>query len=103
MFLLERNTDNRGRSLPVDLSALRTRLRRSSRGLSFEAITDLLLLALLAEDALVCIFDTLALVRLGTAELADFGGHLADLLLVDPAHDDLGRLGRLDRDAFGDR
>ena len=45
--------------------------------------------------------DALALVGLGLADLADVGGHLADLLLVDAAHDDAGRLRRLELDALG--
>ena len=47
--------------------------------------------------------DALALVGLGRTEFADLGGDLADLLLVDAADHDLGRLRRRDGDAFRDR
>jgi hypothetical protein len=45
----------------------------------------LLLLAFLAEDVLASVLHALALVGFGAAELADFGGNLADALLVDAA------------------
>src|SRR5690606_27314174 len=60
----------------------------------------LLLLAFLAEDPLLGIFDALALVRLGAAVPADLGRHLPDLLLIDAGHDDFGRLRHRDRDAL---
>src|SRR6185437_2556942 len=41
--------------------------------------------------------------RLRRTPAADFGRHLADLLLVDAGDDDLGRLRRRDRDALRDR
>src|SRR5215211_2639269 len=63
----------------------------------------LLLLAFLAEDELVRILHALALVGLGTAEVADLGGGLADLLLLDAGDDHLGRLRRHDRDPGRDR
>ena len=66
---------------------------------SWPWLAPLLLLAFLAEDLLVGVFHALALVGLGLAELADLGGDLADLLLVDAGDDDLGRLRRCDRDA----
>src|SRR3546814_6236453 len=47
-------------------------------------------LAGLADDVLALVPHALALVRLGLAEVADLGGHLADLLLVDAADHDLG-------------
>ena len=47
------------------------------------------------------VFDALALVRLGLAPAADFGGDLADLLLVDAADLDRVGVGRLDLDALG--
>src|SRR5690349_15329416 len=62
-------------------------------------IHSLLLLAFLAHDALAGILHALALVGLGTAILADFRGHLADLLLVDARHGDFRRLRHGDRDA----
>src|SRR5439155_4081362 len=40
----------------------------------------------LAQDLLAGVADALALVRLRLAPLADVGGHLADELLVRPAH-----------------
>ncbi len=45
------------------------------------------------------IFHALALVGLGSAELADLRRDLADRLLVDARHDDLGRLRHRDGDA----
>src|SRR4051812_11071872 len=54
----------------------------------------LLLLAFLAEDEFACVFHALALIGFGRTERADLGGHLADLLLVDAGHHDLGRLRR---------
>src|SRR5215207_4120357 len=63
----------------------------------------LLLLAFLAEDELVRILHALALVGLGAAEVADLGGGLADLLLLDAGDDHLGRLRRHDRDPGRDR
>src|SRR4051794_21823454 len=51
-----------------------------------------------ALDVLARVPDTLALVRLGLADLADVGGHLADGLLVDPLHDDASRLGHFEAD-----
>src|SRR5690606_15971208 len=62
-------------------------------------IHSLLLLAFLAHDALAGILHALALVGLGTAILADLGGDLADLLLVDARNGDLGRLRHSDGDA----
>src|SRR6202034_2954604 len=48
----------------------------------------------LATDLLTLVTHALALVRVGLAELADLGGDLADLLLVDALDDEPG--GRLD-------
>src|SRR5258708_11384228 len=48
-------------------------------------------LADLPADVLALVADALALVRLGWPHLADLGGDLADLLLVDALDDDLGR------------
>src|SRR6187551_1736459 len=50
---------------------------------------------------LVAVADSLALVRLRGPALADVRGDLADKLLVDAAHDDLGRLRNLEVDAVG--
>ena len=46
-------------------------------------LAPLLLLPFLAEDLLTAVLDALALVGLGLAPAADFGGHLANTLLVD--------------------
>src|SRR5260221_503103 len=54
----------------------------------------------LAEDRLAGVAHALALVGLGLADLADVGGHLADLLLVDARHDDARRHRHLERDAL---
>src|SRR5579859_3719814 len=67
------------------------------------AMALLLLLAFLAEDLLLGVFHALALVRLGTAKATDLGGNLSDLLLVGPAHHDLGRLRRHNRNPLRDR
>src|SRR5262249_62098906 len=58
----------------------------------------LLLLAFLAEDEFARILHALALVGLGLAERPDLGRRLANLLRVDTADDDLGRLGHGDCD-----
>src|SRR3546814_4063181 len=58
-------------------------------------------LAGLADDVLALVPHALALVRLGLAEVADLGGHLADLLLVDAADHDLGGGRDLEGDAVG--
>src|SRR5579859_3627021 len=55
-------------------------------------------LAGFALDELAGITDSLALVGLGLADLADVGGDLPDLLLVDPHHADAGGGGDLERD-----
>src|SRR5690606_32701691 len=65
------------------------------------ALQFLLLLAFLADDALAGITDTLALVGLGTAILANLRRNLADDLLVDAVDHDLGRLRHGNRHAFG--
>src|SRR5262249_21328850 len=62
-----------------------------------------LLLAFLAEDLLARVLHAFALVGLGLAEGANLGGDLTDLLPVDAADHDLGRLRRRDRDAVGNR
>src|SRR5690606_27551020 len=60
----------------------------------------LLLLPFLAEDVLAAILDALALVRLGLAPAADFGGELADGLLVDARDLDRGLVRGLHLEAF---
>src|SRR6201989_3331344 len=60
----------------------------------------------LTTDDLTLVTHALALVRVGLAQLADVGGHFADLLLVDALDHEAGRgldaerdaLRRLDRD-----
>src|SRR6267142_4650874 len=56
-------------------------------------------LAGLAPDLLAGVADTLALVRLGLARRADARGDLADELLVDAEHGELGRVLELEADA----
>src|SRR6478735_6739898 len=90
-----RCTDRRGLPPARLLSAVRTRRRRRSNR---DSLAMLLLLPFLAEDVLAAIANALALVRLGLAPAADFGGELADGLLVDAA--DLERLGEARSHAF---
>src|SRR6202162_6164658 len=123
----ERNTERRARLPAARLMVRRTQpVRRAPRSLTVAIVgsyrpscapslsspacgrengsgTRLLLLALLAEDELARIFDALALVGLGRPVVADIRRHLADLLLVDAGHHDLGRLRRHDGDAVGNR
>src|SRR5262245_43703363 len=111
MCLLDRNTDRRGRAA-VPRTFLRTRkwrrLRASTLWSVIVSTSSLRRLAGLAEDALVGVADALALVRLGLADLADVGRHLADQLLVGTQHRDPGRrrdlegdpLGRVDQDGM---
>src|SRR5262245_5988414 len=105
MCLPERCTDSRARPPALSRIARRTRpLRRSAlsrRGFIDELPS--LLLAFLAEDVFAGVPDALALVWLGRPEVANLGRHLADLLLVDAGHHDLGRPRCRDRDAFRDR
>src|SRR4051794_38643118 len=58
-------------------------------------------LAGLAEDLLTEVAHALALVRLGLADRADVGGHLADDFLVDGPDDDSGLYWHLEGDALG--
>src|SRR5262249_42183495 len=73
------------------------RSRRANRFVALVMTPILLLLSFLAADALVLVFDALALVRLGLPEGADLGGHLADPLQIRPAYGDLSRLLAFDR------
>src|SRR5690606_25374166 len=91
-------TESRGRCPPRFLSAVRTRRRRRSKR---ESLAILLLVPFLAEDVLAAVLDALALVRLGLAPAADFGGKLANGLLVDPADLDRGLVRRLHLEPFG--
>src|SRR6478609_3963252 len=63
-------------------------VRKRDRHGSLTSLSDL------AADLLAGVTNTLALVGLGLAQLADVRGNLADELLVDPLHTELG--GRLD-------
>src|SRR3954452_1697540 len=54
-------------------------------------------------DLLALVADALALVGVGLAQLADVGGDLADLLLVDAAYDELRRALHLEADPLGGR
>src|SRR5262249_40131375 len=63
----------------------------------------LLLLAFLAADRFVTVFDALALIGLGTAERANHGRDLADALLIGAAHRDRGRLLASNLDVRRDR
>src|SRR3984893_6078729 len=132
MCLEERNIESRARLPAARLMVRRTRaVRRSPRSLTVAIVgsyrpscislspgphrasprlrgeagrgSRLLLLALLAEDELARVFDALALVGFGRPVIADIGRDLADLLLVDGRHHDLGRLRGHDRDALGNR
>ena len=90
MCLLERNTARRGRSAvpsPGDGPG-----RAGGGGAPACGRCGPLLGCLpgLAHDPLAGIADALALVGLGLAQLADVGGDLADLLLVDALDDDPG-------------
>src|SRR5207237_5801185 len=62
-----------------------------------------LLFSFFAEDVLVRVFNAFAFVRLGLAEGADYGGHMANLLLINAGDHDLGRPGYRNRNAFRDR
>src|SRR6476469_8913862 len=112
MCLFERNTDRRGRAA-VPRTFLRTRKWRRLRASTLWSVISVYLwistarvpaslrrLAGLAEDALVGVADALALVRLGLADLADVGRHLAHELLVEALDGDTGRRGDLEGDAL---
>src|SRR5688500_3454951 len=103
MCRVERVTTSRGRAA-VPLTFLRTRKWR--RPLPIRRDSEMFIGLLtrlpdLAADVLAGVADTLALVRLRLADLADVRGDLADLLLVDAAHDEAGRGLDLERDALG--
>ena len=81
-----------------DVLAERNALRRSWFAVWLISLTRL---SDLAADLLTLVADALALVRVGATQTTDVGRDLADLLLVDARHRELG--GRLDRegDALG--
>src|SRR4051812_2159483 len=105
MCLDERNTDSRARPWAARAMPRRTfAVRRTVRSTTVAiARIPSLLFAFLAEDVLVRIPHALALVGLGLAKRSDLGRHVADLLGVDAADQDLGRLRHHDGDAFRDR
>src|SRR5437763_10883979 len=95
----ERNTSTRGRSaVPRILPRTRRwRRRRASRVVRLGTLADL------PPHVLALVADALALVGLRRPHLPDLGGGLADYLLVDAAHDHLGRDRDLERDALARR
>src|SRR5262245_57061961 len=103
MCRLERNTDRRGLPPLFRLIWPRTRRWRRPRRSFALGMSDLLLLAFLAENLLVVVLDALALVRLGRAERPNLGSHLSDPLLVGAGDGDDGRLLALDRHVGGNR
>src|SRR5918999_3218102 len=112
MWTFERYTESLGRSA-VPMILRRTRLwrfSRCSRFFSTTAIVNLLPgLADLAPDLLVAVADALALVGLRRPDGSDLRRHLADPLLVYPAHDYRRGVGHLElhtlarRDRYGMR
>src|ERR1035437_1691491 len=114
MWLRLRNTARRGRSgEPERRSLIRScRFWRAAPRLATCVIVlipssrsgsllaaDLAGLAGLAADDLAEIVDALALVRLGLSGSSDLGGNLADQLLVDPGHREVGRVFEFEADA----
>src|SRR5918999_5896162 len=106
MWTLERYTESLGRSA-VPMILRRTRLwrfSRCSRFFSTTAIVNLLPgLADLAPDLLVAVADALALVGLRRPDGPDLRRHLADPLLVYPAHDYRCGVGHLELHALARR
>src|ERR1043166_1836664 len=105
MCLEERWTESRTLDPAADFTARRTRASRRPTALRSCAISSSrsFLLAFLAEDVFARVFDPHALVRLGLPACADLVCVLSDLLAIDAADHDLGRAGRRDGDAVGDR
>src|ERR1700676_5351840 len=94
MCLPERNTESRGL---VPWAPIRKRVR-AWRFLK-SGVVILLLLAFLAADIFAFIAHALALIGLRRAPAANFGGDLADQLLVNAGNRDRGRFFRHDGDA----
>src|SRR2546423_1336669 len=92
---LERKTTSLGRSaLPRTLARTRRcRRRRASLTVRLGTLADL------SADVLALVADSLALVRLGRAHLANLGGRLADDLFVGSLDNDLRRRRDLEGDA----
>src|SRR5215467_12526393 len=86
---------------PADGSCGASGTHASASMLSCRSWFALLLLRFLEDDLLVRVAHALALVGLGRAIGAHFGGHLPDELLVQPLDDDLGLRRRLDLHALG--
>src|SRR6476660_6118095 len=104
MCFEERNTDRRTRTRAASFILRRTvAVRPAVRSLNLDMARPLLLLAFLTEDVLVQISHALALVGLGRTVTADLGSDMANFLLVDASHHDLGRLRRRNRDSFRNR
>src|SRR5918999_1392223 len=106
MWTFERYTESRGRSaVPTTLRL--TRLRRFTRCNRLCWTTDILYLlaglADLAPDLLVAVADALALVGLRRPDGSDLRRHLANPLLVYPAHDDSRGVGHLELYALARR
>src|SRR5690606_39938932 len=101
-----RSTDSR--ATPRLRMCERVDLARRRRAVFFcmviylaEAVAPLGLLGFLHDDLLAGVADALALVGLRLAERADLGRHLAHLLLVGAADQDLGLRRRGQGDALG--
>src|SRR6516165_6017949 len=106
MCLLDRKTASRGRSA-LPMTFLRTRAWRRPRAACVlllmmpSSLRSLCCLPGLAPDPFARVAHAFALVRLGFAELANVGRHLADLLLVDAGHADASGRRDLKGDALG--
>src|ERR1700757_2595731 len=97
--VFRRAEDRKPRAMAAGAADVSPHFRRPPQGPISDARHRALpsfLLAFLAEDVFARVLDALALVGFGLAESADFGGDVADLLLVDAGDDDLGRLGYRD-------
>src|SRR6266576_5764724 len=104
--VFRRAEDRKPRAMAAGAADVSPHFRRPPQGPISDARHRALpsfLLAFLAEDVFARVLDALALVGFGLSESADFGGDVADLLLVDAGDDDLGRLGHRDGDALRDR
>src|SRR5947208_14995951 len=85
-------------------SAMRVRVcleRRTRWSFLVSISVPLLLLRFLDRHLLVAVADALALVGLGRAQRANFGGDLADRLAIEAGDHDLGRPRAADLEACG--